>query len=94
MTACLVSPFSWYHHWVWILPMLAYVYNRWGAIVLALFMVPFASVNVLHAPQLLFTLVPVGFMLWYTLLSGYAHPSIRRGNRGCHSSDARPVRRR
>ena len=94
MTACLVSPFSWYHHWVWILPMLAYVYNRWGAIVLALFMVPFASVNVLHAPQLLFTLAPVGFMLWYTLLSGYAHPFIRRDNRGRHRPDARPVRRR
>ena len=94
MTACLVSPFSWYHHWVWILPMLAYVYNRWGAIVLALFMVPFASVNVLHAPQLLFTLAPVGFMLWYTLLSDYAHPFIRRDNRGRHRPDARPVRRR
>ena len=94
MTACLVSPFSWYPHWVWILPMLAYVYQRWGAIVLALFMVPFASVNLFHVPELLFTLVPVGFMLWYTLRSGYAHPFIRRRDRGRHSTDPRPVRRR
>ena len=21
MTACLVSPFSWYHHWVWVFPL-------------------------------------------------------------------------
>lgn len=98
MTACLVSPFSWYHHWVWVLPMLAYVYNRWGAIVLALFLVPFASVNIsfglFHVPELLFTLVPVGFMLWYTLRSGYAYPFTRRDDRGRHSSDPRPVRRR
>ena len=98
ISSCLVSPFSWYHHWVWVLPMLAYVYSRWGAIVLALFMVPFASVNIsfslFHVPELLFTLVPVGFMLWYTLRSGYAHPFNRRDDHGRHSFDPRPVRRR
>lgn len=98
MTSCLVSPFSWYHHWVWVVPMLVWVYNRWGPLVLALFMVPYASTNIssglFHVPETLFILVPVGFMLWYTLLSGYAHPSSRRHNLGGRSSDPRPVRRR
>lgn len=69
MTACLVSPFSWFHHWVWVVPMLAWVYTRWGPIVLALFLVPYAATNIssglVQVPDLLFILVPVGFMLWY-----------------------------
>ena len=98
MTACLVSPFSWYHHWVWVVPMLVWVFERWGPIVLALFMVPYAATNVsaglFEVPDALFILVPAGFMLWYTLRSRHAHPSDRRHDRGRHRPDPRPVRRR
>lgn len=98
MTACLVSPFSWYHHWVWVVPMLVWVFERWGPIVLALFMVPYAATNLsaglFEVPDALFILVPAGFMLWYTLRSGHAHPSDRRHDRGRHRPDPRPVRRR
>ena len=78
MTACLVSPFSWFHHWVWVVPMLAWVYTRWGPIVLALFMVPYAATNIssglVQVPDLLFILVPVGFMLWYALRPSPSRP--------------------
>ena len=98
MTACLVSPFSWYHHWVWIVPMLVWVYNRWGVLVLALCMVPYAAANIsaglFTIPDVVFISVPVGFMLWYTLRSGHAHSSNRRHNRGRHSPDPRPLRSR
>ena len=60
--ACLVSPFSWYHHWVWILPlgvailvgvnqaaarvMPAQLAGLVSCLVLFLVMVPFAATNI------------------------------------------------
>lgn len=69
MGSCLVSPFSWFHHWVWIVPFGVWVYTELGAVTFLLLMLPYAAVNVSDGvfvlPDALFTLVPVGFMLWY-----------------------------
>ncbi|MCP1388121.1 glycosyltransferase 87 family protein [Corynebacterium sp. TA-R-1] len=69
MASCLVSPFSWHHHWVWIVPFGVAVYAAWGVLPMLLMMLPYAAINVAHevffVPPLLFTLVPIGFMAWY-----------------------------
>ena len=83
MTACLVSPFSWYHHWVWIVPFGVFIFERYGGIVLILLMLPYAW------PSGLYIVVPVGFMVVYTLRSAYAYPFIRRDDRGRHSTRPR-----
>lgn len=91
LTACLVSPFSWYHHWVWIVPLGVFVFERYGSVALMVLMAPYASVVLWPgAPQFLYIAVPVLFMAWYALPSGYAHPFIRRSDRGSHSTRPRP----
>lgn len=97
MAACMVSPFSWFHHWVWIVPWGVFVFEEYGALVFLLLMLPFVSVNVsdglFEVPQLLFMLVPVCFMAVYALRSGYAHSNHRRGDRDSHRPHPRPIRR-
>lgn len=73
MAACLVSPFSWNHHWVWIVPLGVAVYEAFGVLALVAAMAPYAAVNVvglmsgtLH--DLLFLGVPVGCMLIYSFV--------------------------
>lgn len=69
MASCLVSPFSWHHHWVWLVLFGCVLYRWWGALPMIVFLLPHAAVNVSHelfeVPNLLFTLVPLGFMGWY-----------------------------
>ncbi len=70
MTACLVSPFSWMHHWVWIVPFGVWIYERLGPIAFIALMSPYAAVNVLGplggtTRDLLFVGVPIIFMLVY-----------------------------
>lgn len=97
MTACLVSPFSWYHHWVWIVPFGVWVYQRFGVAALILVMLPYAAVNVTGAHlNALYIAVPILFMIAYLLVPGklqqHAHPSRRRRPRGRSSTDPRAVR--
>lgn len=69
MASCLVSPFSWHHHWVWIVPFGVALYEAWGILALVLFMLPYAATGVSHdllvLPSLLFTAIPVSFLCWY-----------------------------
>jgi len=71
MASCLVSPFSWHHHWVWIVPFGVVIYGWWGVLALLLFMLPYVALNVSHelfvVPELLFTAVPIAFMVWFVI---------------------------
>ncbi|MEH0147856.1 glycosyltransferase 87 family protein [Corynebacterium sp. Q4381] len=89
MASCLVSPFSWHHHWVWIVLFGCVIYRWWGPLMLIVFMLPYAADNVSHelfvVPNLLFTVVPIGFMGWYVWrevrfphVISQAHTSSRR----------------
>ena len=97
MASCLVSPFSWHHHWVWIVLLGCVVYRWWGAVPMIVLMLPFVADNVAYGlfsvPNIAFTLVPLCFMVIYAgygayqLWLEYAQTS-SRGN-----ADRRPHRR-
>lgn len=82
MTACLISPFSWMHHWVWIVPLGVWAYEALGPVAMIALMSPYAAVTVIGplggaVRDLLFVGVPIIFMVCYVL----AQPgsSIRSG---------------
>ncbi|OFT84021.1 glycosyltransferase 87 family protein [Corynebacterium sp. HMSC29G08] len=69
IASCLVSPFSWHHHWVWIVLLGCVVYRWWGAAPMIVLMLPFVAENVSNGlfsvPNLAFTVVPLCFMVVY-----------------------------
>lgn len=106
MAACLVSPFSWHHHWVWIVPFGVAVYEAFGALALIAAMVPYAAMNVVGVVSgpvydLLFLGVSVVSMLVYVFVlpgsrvnSHEAHPNPRRHAGGNDSTHPRTGRLR
>lgn len=101
MAACLVSPFSWYHHWVWVVIFGVVIYNAWGVLALVVAMLPYSAYNVAHGlypvPGLWFTLLPLISMLIYAayglFFEGHS-PVPRKGSHRAHPSRGRDSRGR
>ena len=51
LLACLVSPVSWTHHWVWVVPVGVGLASRWGGQVALVWWLPFVAALHLRVPR-------------------------------------------
>lgn len=98
MAGCLVSPFSWHHHWVWIAVFGTVVYCAWGVVPMVLVMLPYSAYNVAHGvipvPGLPFTLVPVIAMAAYVAWGLFFGRRLLPPEKGSHRAHPHARRRR